>query len=292
MLRAVRPIAIAGAVALTTVGGCTLTTSLGDLTGGSGTRSPIPTDGGGDGSTDAPSVDAEASAPAPVYTSCQAALTALSSAAKDGFYEIDPDGAGPKPQFRGYCDMTRDEGGWLRIDDALIDRKTRAGTTAVESKGSDGAFTIRVYANIFGCATGAEQARDLTLLAPNVPWTRIRYVQSFYGKAACWTIAGGKDNEFPLPHHLLALDRNVDTVRDQVRMGGSAGDTFNGETLVCDQNSDNFWFFGNAVRSATFIQRRDNSGEPAGLGSVVDCGDVGPGATSPLYWEYSQMFVR
>lgn len=288
MLRVARPISIMSAGVLTTLGGCTLTTSLGDLTSGGG-PSPAPSDGGG--VTDAPSVDAEASAPAPVYASCRAALAAVPGS-KDGFYEIDPDGAGPTPQFRGYCDMTRDEGGWLRIDDTLIDRKTRGGVTAVESKDDAGRLVIRVYANLFGCQTNAEQSRDLTLLAPNVPWTRVRYVQSFYGKVACWTIAGGRDNEFPQPHHLLALDRSIDVVRDQVRMGGSTGDSFNGAILVCNDASTNFWFFGNAVRSATFILRRDSSDDPAGLSTVVDCGDVAEGTKSPLYWEYSAIFVR
>lgn len=289
MLRVARPISIAGAVVLSILGGCTLTTSLGDLSSGNGGPSSVPTDAGGN--TDGPSGDAEASAPAPAYASCQAALAAVPGA-KDGFYEIDPDGSGPKARFRGYCDMTRDEGGWLRIDDTLVDRKTRGGVTAVETKDDAGALTIRVYANLFGCQTGAEQSRDLTLLAPAVPWTRVRYTQRFYGRAACWTIAGGKDDQFPQPHHLVELDKRVDVVRDEVRMGGSAGDAFGGMTEFCDDVATNFWFFGNAVRSATFIMRRDNSGEPAGLSSVVDCGDVLEGTKSPLYWEYAEIFVR
>lgn len=288
MLRVARPISIAGSVVLTALGGCSLTTSLGDLTSGDGAPSPSPTDGGG---VDAPTGDAEASAPAPAYASCKAALAAVPSA-KDGLYDIDPDGPGPKPRFRGYCDMTRDEGGWLRIDDSIVERKTRAGVTGVESKDATGALVIRVYANIFGCMNGAEQARDLTYVAPDVSWTQVRYTQSFFGKAACWTILGGRDEQFPQPHHLLALDKRVDTVRNEVRMGGSAGDAFGGATAFCDDVTTNFWYFGNAVRSLEVIQRRDDSGEPAGLSSVVDCGDVSAGTTSPLYWDYSAIFVR
>ena len=33
--------------------------------------------------------------------------------APSGVYDIDPDGAGPKPSFKAYCQMTFDGGGWI-----------------------------------------------------------------------------------------------------------------------------------------------------------------------------------
>lgn len=90
----------------------------------------------------------------------------------------------------------------------------------------------------------------------------------------------------------MAFDQSVDVVRDAVKMGGAAGDAYDGSTRRCDDNVNNFWVSSGIVRSATFILRRDGSDAPAGLSTVADCGDFGTGTSSSTYWEYSNIFVR
>lgn len=192
MRRVACSIAFAGAFA-GALAACSLTTSLDGFTTGSSGAVPA-----GDGGADVADGSSDAVA-APLYASCRALLAAVPTS-KDGFYDLDPDGPGPKAPFKGYCDMTNDEGGWLRIDETLVDGAVRVGVTAVPAKDSGGGLALRIYGNIPGCSDESEHARDLTFLAPNVTWGRVRYKQTFAGRAACWTIAGGKDPYFPQPH--------------------------------------------------------------------------------------------
>lgn len=286
MRRVACSIAFAGTFA-GALAACSLTTSLDGLSGGTKVTplsdSGVAADAIADGGVDAPS--------APLFPSCRALLAAVPGS-KDGTYDLDPDGPGPKPPFKGYCDMTTDEGGWLRIDQSLLEPSVRVGVTPLLTNDGAGNLVLRIYGNIPGCSEASEHARDLTYVAPTVTWTKVRYKQTFAGRAACWTIAGGKDPYFPQLHRLIAFDSSVDVVRNAVKMGGTAGDAYDGSTRRCDDNPMNFWLNDGVMHSATFILRRDAIDGPAGLSTVADCGDFGAGTTSNTYWEYSDIYVR
>lgn len=150
---------------------------------------------------------------------------------------------------------------------------------------------MRVFVNSQGC-TAAPRSRHRVYLAKDVPWTQVRYRQRFVGSASCWNIFGGVETSEPLPANLVPFDAFLDTIRNAVRMGGSAGDAFGGLTRRCDDLEDNFWLRAGPERSAEVIQRRKDAGLPAGLTTGADCGAFGAGTTSSTWWEYGDIYVR
>ena len=130
------------------------------------------------------------------------------------------------------------------------------------------------------------------LVKDRVAWKRIRLRQIFAGQAGCWHIwgapGGGK-----LDRNVSAFSAGTDTIRGAVRMGGSAGDAFDGTPVRCDGAATNFWTFGvNDLRSATVILRRRDASIPAGFAAGADCAAVAPGNTSPTWWEYRDIYVK
>ena len=77
-------------------------------------------------------------------------------------------------------------------------------------------------------------------------------------------------------------------------MGGSAGNAFSGVTNRCDQSTENFWDSSNgtAQRTATVILRRRDPVASAGLGTGANCASIGPGDTSPTWFEYRDIYVK
>ena len=104
----------------------------------------------------------------------------------------------------------------------------------------------------------------------------------------------GCGGSVPDTPNLVPFDIATDTIRDQVRMGGSNGDGFDGTTNKCSEDTTNFWAMknGTAAHAATVVLRRRMFSSPAGFATRADCGDYGPGTTSAQYWEYRDVFVR
>lgn len=238
--------------------GCSLLTSTSGLTGagdGQASASAPPGDGG----------------PAPeaggvVASSC----AALPAGTPDGPQLLDPDGPGPKPAFQATCDMTRDEGGWMLVTPEMLGEESGIGTTVTRRSDARGGAVLRAYVNLPGCGSGPRSDHRI-VVRDVIPWTRIRFRQSFAGRASCWHVFGFSEDTSLLDANLLPFSKTTDTIRDQVR------------------SPANFWSFGEAeLRAATVILRRREPTAPAALVTGADCGSFGAGTASPTFWEYSE----
>jgi hypothetical protein len=140
-------------------------------------------------------------------------------------------------------------------------------------------------ATVTGCGP---LANDVTLIADSIPWTRVRFYESFYNYASCWGIFGGTYGTSSSPN-LLPFDAAIDTIYNQYNMGGSQA-AFDGTDVRCDNTSQNFWHDGNGSgpsHDATVILRRNVASSPAGLSTGVGCI-----YQANLSWTYQNIWVR
>lgn len=244
-----------------------------------------------DASTRDGAVAADGGPLGPSVASC-AALKEAAPKTPDGFQMIDPDGAGPKPAFRAWCDMTRDDGGWMLVTNDMIASEIAEGIDVQRTADPHGGLIFRAYPRVNGCGDGKEKAEQQFLLKDEPPWTRIRLKQVFAGTTACWNIFGAYQPNSASNPNLVPFERNKDVIRDENDMGGSQGNRFGGDTSRCDNNQDNFWKHNNSgFPSATVILRR-NLGGPSGLATHAECGTLTPGAPNRTFWEYSDIYVK
>jgi hypothetical protein len=213
--------------------------------------------------------------------------------ATDGMYLIDPDGPGVNAAFEVFCDMTSDGGGWMLVTEDMLGEQKDQNVTVVRSRDERGGALLAVFANSFGCGSGQPSA-GVSLIRDVIPWTKLRARYVFRGAATCWAILGGRADDFVFSANVVPFERGVDVARDAVRMGGSAGDAFAGDSYRCDDLTTNFWHgtHGAVSRSIVAIIRRESEFAPAGLATFVSCADVSAGTTSPTNWEYRDVFLR
>lgn len=273
------------------VTGCLLFTSLSDLTGG---EAPTPQkdatqDVAADGLLDVAAPDASDAA----YASCFAAHGVLPGA-NDGVYAIQPDDGGTP--FNAYCDMTHDDGGWMLVTPDMILSDITSGVTTVHSIDDKGGLIVQDYPNANPCgADGGPPDSNVLTLSNHPAWSQVRARYAFDGLASCWSVFGAP--QLRAMTNLVSFDPAIDTIYDQVKMGGLAdgghGDTFDGVLHRCDQDSANFWQQNMlSARSAVVILRRDLPG-PAGPATAAYClrGEA-PGTAATTWWEYRDIYVR
>ena len=246
-----------------------------------------------DGLTGGRPIDAGADAAKTTFSSCADAKASLPSAT-DGAYRLQVRDAGA---FNAYCDMTQDGGGWMLVTPAMLSNESNVQVTTVSTADTNGGAIYRAYANAAGsCGDTLPDNSQFVRIADGFAWTEIRARYTFAGNVDCWT-AFGSIKPFaaaapPYLTNLFAFELGVDTIRDQVRMGGGKGDTFDGVDSVCVSDATNFWHNGTADRSALVILRRLNPAVPAGLGTLTSCNTFASGVTGPTWWEYREIYVR
>ena len=138
-----------------------------------------------------------------------------------------------------------------------------------------------------GCGGGPEPEQT-TLLATNVPWTQLRYTQTFNAGASCWRIFGGQATGNLQPFNASAGD----VVVSPYRMGGGTVNAYDGTTSRCDNSATNFWHALSCCgHYATVVQRRASSA-PAGLATHAGCVDINISGRGTTSWQYYDIYVR
>ena len=267
--------------------------SFGALDGFSG--APTEGDAGpGDAASAAPDTSSAGEAAAPLVSgaSCKAIKEANPNA-PDGRYRIVPVASEATAPFDADCDMTQDDGGWMRVTESMILEEKKQSVTVVHTTDERDQFMLRVYANSRGCGQGPQDGYLATVR--DVPrWSRLRARYEFYGNTSCWNILGAMSDDVPFVTNIIPFEKTIDVARDALKMGGSLGDAFAGAPERCDDVDTNFWqqqaYFGR--RSIVAIVRRGSADLPAGLATSTSCSDVAEGVTSPTYWEYRDIYVR
>src|SRR4030042_2182806 len=214
--------------------------------------------------------------------SCKSVLDASDSAGT-GNYWIDPTNGNTSDSFQSYCDMSNDSGGWMLVTQGMIQSEANSSTSNVKTTDANGGLinTITITGGL-DCNSKSYQM----LLKDTIPWTKIRADYEFYGGNSCWGVFG--NGSFGPTSNLIPYQSGTDIIRNQVKMGGSAGDNFDGINTRCDNETTNFWHAnqGNVTRSAQTVLRRDSMSSYAGLQNGVACTGYTDG------WKYQNIYIR
>ncbi len=228
----------------------------------------------------------------PLATSCNE-LHVRSPSLGDGVYTIAPGGAGER---EAYCDMSRDGGGWTLLRAADVVDELVYLVTVTRDVSDRGGLEMTVVPEVEGCGEGFENGQHQVDFDPGFAWTHLRARYVFGGSVSCWSIFGDTFYGDRLSGNLVPFEAGVDAIRDEVRMGGSAGDDYTGggegptDNTRCDNTVQNFWNRANGFdeRSAVVILRRADLSRPAGVLAGTRCVELNPATL----WRYSEIYVR
>jgi hypothetical protein len=214
--------------------------------------------------------------------SCKSLLDSGSASASD-VYWLDMNNGSTADKQQLYCDLVNDSGGWMLVTPSMINSETNSVTTTSQTTGTNGGLILSAAASApYDCTTHSQKA----LLKDDIPWTKIKADYEFTYANSCWAIFG--NTAYAAAGNLLAFSAGTDTIRNQVRMGGSNGDNFDGISTRCDNETVNFWHSvnGNTARTAQVILRRNSMASLAGLATGVAC--VAAGSA----WKYQNIYIR
>eukprot|EP01083_Nonionella_stella_P238315 835179_1 len=133
-----------------------------------------------------------------------------------------------------------------------------------------------ITANIFEFGCGSTQDTNVFAFISNgidgnpyTKWDKIRYTMQFWGISACWSILGNthyfrNDELKTTGGGLIEFDIAQDKVLTNTLFYGA----WNGETIRCDGQPENFWIvtpnFGGYRGAITVEQRRNKDVTNAG----------------------------
>ncbi|MFA6185458.1 MAG: DUF2341 domain-containing protein [Candidatus Shapirobacteria bacterium] len=216
--------------------------------------------------------------------SCKSILDAGNSTGNNTYW-IDPTNGNISDKFQAYCDMTNDSGGWMLVTQSMISSEVGTSVTTTKTTNINGGVDISNSITHSGCGASIYHR---VLFTDIIPWTKIKADYEFLGGNSCWSIfgntsyTGGSTN-------LIAFSSGTDTIHNQVKMGGSNGDNYDGINSRCDNETFNFWHSNQGVgttRSAQVILRRNSMSSLAGLGTGAAC------STAGYPWKYKNIYVR
>jgi type II secretory pathway pseudopilin PulG len=216
------------------------------------------------------------------FSSCQQAK-AGNGAAPSGFYAIQSPAYGP---MRVYCDMDNDGGGWMLVTPSMVQNVQNSYASTTISADEKGGAIVNVAANPpYDCSVNHN---GKMFFSDVVPWTRMRADYEFYGGNACWGIFGDTSSYAGGSSNLIPFSSSDDVIRNQVKMGGSNGDAFDGRITRCDNETSNFWHGNNGqgLRSAQVILRRNSPSAPAGIAQGATC------LSSSSRWVHKNIYVK
>jgi hypothetical protein len=203
----------------------------------------------------------------------------------NGNYWIDPTNGDFSDKFQAYCDMTNDAGGWMLATQSMINSEVGSSVTTTKTNNSLGGVNIQnIIASPAGCGPSATYS---VLFKDIIPWTQIKADYEFTGGNSCWGIFG--NNNYGTGSNITPFVLGTDTIRNQVKMGGSNGNAFDGINNRCDNETINFWHSNQGVgttRSAQVILRRNSMESLAGLGTGAGCTAAGYG------WKYQNIYLK
>ena len=214
--------------------------------------------------------------------SCKSIIDAGDSTG-NGTYWIDPTNGNTSDKFQAYCDMTNDSGGWMLVTQSMINSEVGSSTTVTKTNGSNNGliYTTTITGNSCATSYGKFYLNDI------IPWSLIKADYEFLGGNSCWSIFGNTANSAGT--NLIPFALGTDTIRNQVKMGGSNGDNFDGNTNRCDNETFNFWHSNQGVgttRSAQVISRRSSMASLAGLGIGTAC------VSNGYPWKFQNIYIK
>ena len=215
--------------------------------------------------------------------SCKSILDAGNSTGI-GNYWIDPTNGDISDKFQAFCDMTNDSGGWMLVTQSMISSEIGTSVTTTKTTNTNGGVDISNLNNLSGCGPVAYYQ---VLFTDIIPWTKIKADYEFLGGHSCWSIFG--NSGYSAGTNLIPFASATDTIRNQVKMGGSNGNNYDGVNSRCDNETFNFWHSNQGVgttRSAQVILRRNSMSSLAGLGTGISC------STAGYPWKYKNIYIR